>query len=357
MSFDLSILKGDVLKKAIELSKDIEFRAIAEKGANGYVLFGHNRVLKRDVAVKFYYWGSGDHAEPALLARLDSEYILKVYHAESINEDDAYFMTPYCAEGDLLKVISAKTVGNIESIDIACQVAAGASFLHANGYLHRDLKPENIFCISPTKFVIGDFGSVVPQNESGSAKSQTRHSLIYRTPEEITEKKYFKQGDVYQIGILLYQLLGGCLPYNERDWLRKAEQSAYDKLQGYDAQKFATEVIEKRIVKGNIIDIKSLPPWVCKPLRTMIRKCCAADIAARYERVSDLSSALNNLRARVPDWRVDEHPTLWREQRQIRIVTVKGALTIEKRVGTNWRRERALFPVNIAEAVAMAEGI
>jgi serine/threonine protein kinase len=157
MAVDLSVLKGDVLKKAEELSKDIEFRSISEKGANGYVLFGHNNVLKRDVVVKFYHWGAGDHAEPELLAQLESDHILKVHHAESINKDDAYFMTPYCASGDLLDAIQKRKFGNIEAIDILGQIAAGTSFLHASGYLHRDLKPENIFCINDSRFVIGDF--------------------------------------------------------------------------------------------------------------------------------------------------------------------------------------------------------
>lgn len=357
MAFDLSALKGDILKKAEELSKDIEFRSISKKGANGYVLFGHNNVLKRDVVVKFYYWGAGDHAEPELLARLDSDHILKVYHAESLNKDDAYFMTPFCASGDLLDAIEKRRFGNVEAIDIAGQIAAGTSFLHANGYLHRDLKPENIFCISDSKFVIGDFGSVVLQHADGSANSQTRHSLIYRTPEEITEKKYYRQGDVYQLGIVLYQILGGTLSYNERDWLTKREQAIYDKLNGVDQQLFATEAIENRIVRGRVLDLDSLPPWVCKPLRTMIRKCCSINIAARYTLVSDLSSALNNLRGRVPDWRVEEHPILQRGRRQFRIVPFKGALAIEKKAGEGWRRERALNPGDLAEAVAMAEAI
>jgi len=357
MAIDLNILKGDTLKKAEELSKDIEFRSISEKGANGYVLFGHNRVLKRDVVVKFYYWGSGDHAEPELLAKLESDYILKVYHAESLNKDDAYFMTPHCASGDLLDAINKRRFGNVEAIDIIGQIAAGTSFLHGNGYLHRDLKPENLFCVSESKFVIGDFGSVVPQHEDGSANSRTRHSLIYRTPEEITQRKYYRQGDVYQLGMVLYQVLGGSLSYNERDWLTKKEQAVYDGLSGYDQQLFATEAIEKLIIKGRILDLGSLPPWVCKPLRTMIRKCCSTDVGTRYALVADLSSALNNLRGRVPDWRVEEHPILRRGRKQFRVVPYKGALAIEKKAGENWRRERALNPANLTEAVEMAEAI
>jgi serine/threonine protein kinase len=201
------------------------------------------------------------------------------------------------------------------------------------------------------------FGSVLAQNDDGSAKSQTRHSLIYRTPEEIVERKYYRQGDVYQLGIVLYQLLGGVLSYNERDWLSKKEQATYDGLSGYDPQLFATEIIEKRIVKGRILDLESLPPWVCKPLRAMIRKCCSTDIATRYTLVSDLSSALNNLRSRVPDWRSEEHPILRKGRKQLRIVPYRGALAIEKSTGANWRRERTLNPVNLAEAVFMAEGI
>ena len=208
MALDFSNLPEPIRQKAEELSKDIQFTSLNEKGANGHVLIGYNKLLKRKVVVKFYYWGTGDHAEPAVLAELESDHILKVHHAESINEDDAFFMTPYCTSGDLDDALERRKFGTVEAIDILSQIVAGASFLHGSGYLHRDLKPSNIFCLDDDRFVIGDFGSVVVQNEDGYAKTLTRHSLLYRPPEELEEKRSYREGDLYQIGMVFLSAIG-----------------------------------------------------------------------------------------------------------------------------------------------------
>lgn len=122
MDIDLAKLPENLRPKADELSKYIDFRSHNDKGANGHVLVGYNKLLKRDVVVKFYYWGGGDHPEPSLLADLESDHVLKVHHAESINEDDALFMTPYCESGDLDDCLASRSFGTIESIDVLSQM-------------------------------------------------------------------------------------------------------------------------------------------------------------------------------------------------------------------------------------------
>lgn len=358
MTADINSLPLPIREKAIELSKDIEFRTLNNKGGNSYVLIGYNKILKRDVVVKFYYWGGGDHAEPAFLAELDCDHILKVHHAGSINEDDAFFMTPLCASGDLDDALARKHFGTIEAIDVLSQIAAGASFLHGSGYLHRDLKPANVFCLSANKYVIGDFGSVVRQNQAGHAASKTRHSLLYRTPEELLKQCYYKQGDVYQLGLVFFQLLGGRLSYRERDWLAPKQQAHYDTLSVLDAQFYATPLIEARIVKGQMLDFQSLPPWVSKAVRSVIRTCSAVDFNKRYATVSDLSAVLNNIRSKTPDWRIDEHPVLHKKRKKFRITKLAtGSFHLEKDTGGGWRRERAYEPASLADAVQIAEGL
>lgn len=355
MALDFSPLPPAIRLKAEELSKDIEFCNMIDKGANGHVLIGHNKLLKRNVVVKFYHWGGGDHAEPALLANLDSEHILKVYHAESIDKDDAFFMTPYCASGDLDDALVKRKFGTVEAIDVLSQIAAGASFLHGNGYLHRDLKPSNIFCLSDDRFVIGDFGSVVVQNDDGYAKTSTRHSLLYRPPEELDQKCFYRQGDIYQLGMVFYQVLGGHLPYHERDWLSDREKKKYDELAGWDQQAFATSIIESRIARSRILDCSTLPAWTPTALMTIIRKCCAKALGDRYSSVADLAAKLNNVRSKVPEWRIGQHPVLHRAKKQFRVVPHKGEFAVEKCVGAQWRRERAYSPSTLSEAVRVAE--
>ena len=119
----MSILPAPLKKKTEDLSRFIDFKRMIDKGNNGYVLIGFNTLLQQEVVVKFYYWGEGDHAEPARLAQMDSEHILSILHAESINDDDAFFITPYCAAGDLDDALSARRFGPVQCVDALLQIA------------------------------------------------------------------------------------------------------------------------------------------------------------------------------------------------------------------------------------------
>jgi serine/threonine protein kinase len=357
MAVDLSVLPEAIQAKALELSGSIEFNKSITKGANGHVLIGTNKILDRAVVVKFYYWGGGDHAEPALLAALNSDHVLKVFDAAAINEEDAYFMTPFCEGGDLDDELENSKFGPLQAIDVILQIASGLSYLHGSGYLHRDLKPSNIFCASDNKYLIGDFGSVVVQNAEGYAQTLTRHSLLYRPPEELALKRSFRQGDIYQLGMVLFQLLGGYLPYDERVWLTSKQQKLYDAKAGFEQQLYATSAIEDRISKGKVLDFSSLPPWVPKSLMTVIRRACAVDYKKRYAATADFCSILNNLRSKAPDWRIGGDVVLHRPKKQIRVVSAVKGLLIEKRINGGWRTERQLKPIDWSEAIQMAEGL
>lgn len=340
---------------AIKLSEHIDFEKIVPKGGNGLVLIGKNRLLDRDVAVKFYYWGGGDHAEPALLAGLECDQILKIYHAEKINDEDAFFMTPFCAKGDLDDAMENKKFGTLESLDIILQVAAGVSYMHGRHFLHRDLKLSNVFLLADNRFVIGDFGSVVQQDANGCALTLTRHSLIYRPPEEISSKIMRKESDIYQLGIVLFQLLGGYFPYEEYNWLNSAQRSSYAAMDAANAQFYASDVIEAKIVKGKLLDFSSLPAWVPQSMKSFVRKACAKNYADRFATVADMTAKLNNIRHAIPEWRVDNHPTLIKSRKSYRIVEGAGHFAIEKNVGSGWRAERRFAPSTIKEAVQIAE--
>jgi serine/threonine protein kinase len=152
-----------------ELSKNIQFTKEVEKGCNGYLFFGKNKILGTEVAVKFYYWGNDKkyHAEPRNLAAIESDNILAIHAASLIDNDWAYFVTPYCQHGDLDNYIDATTFGNLGAIDLVSGALSGLSYLHANRLLHRDLKPSNIYLNDNKQAIIGDFGSLktVPEGK------------------------------------------------------------------------------------------------------------------------------------------------------------------------------------------------
>ncbi len=357
MPVDFSTLPQNIAATAAELAKKIAFESINDKGGNGYILVGRNRLIDRKVVVKFYYWGDGAHAEPRLLSELASPHVLAVDDAASIDQDDAYFIAPFCEDGDLDDVIGNGGIGVKRAVDILLDIASGASFIHGKGFLQRDLKPSNIFCGQGGRLVIGDFGSVVKRGAHGYAETRSRHSLLYRTPEEIRSRRAYVQSDVYQLGIIFYQLLGGPLPYDEQAWLKPKELAKILKLPHPDNQIHASGIIEQQIVKGKLLDLDNLPPWCPPELVSVIRRCCKVDLAARFESVSALMAKLNNLRACLPDWRLEPHPVLHRRGAKFRVVEANGRYSIEKMVksGISWRKVHAAKPSSIKEAFELAQ--
>ncbi len=357
MPVDFSALPKNIAATAAQLAKKIAFESINDKGGNGYVLVGRNILIDRKVVVKFYYWGDGAHAEPKLLSELASPHVLKVDDAAAIDNDDAYFITPFCEEGDLDDVIQKGRIGVRRAVDFLLDIASGASSIHGKGFLHRDIKPSNIFCETGGRLVIGDFGSVVKKGDHGYAQTVSRHSLLYRTPEEITSGRAYEKGDIYQLGIILYQVLGGSFPYDEQAWLKPKELARRLELPHPDNQIYANGIIEQRIVKGKLLDLNSLPPWCPPELVSVIRKCCKVNLEDRFESVSALMAKVNNLRASLPDWRFEPYPVLHRHHAKFRVVEAEGRYSVEKLVksGGSWRKVHAAKPSSINEAIEAAQ--
>ncbi|RFB91804.1 hypothetical protein B5K08_16050 [Rhizobium leguminosarum bv. trifolii] len=357
MTVEISHFPKELHASLEALNKDIQFEVVAQKGQSGYVIFGVNKVLKRKDVVKIYFWENGDHAEPEILAKLEHTNILKVYHAASVDDDWAYYTTKHCEGGDLDSVLESRQLGVIEAFDIAMMIASGVSCLHGNSFLHRDLKPENLY-LDGNNAVIGDFGSVAPCDASGYCKTWTRHSLIYRPPEATATNDFYKTSDVYQLGILLYQLSGGYFPYLQRDWLNDKQKAKFDALTtDQDKEDLATSLIEKRINSGRLLDLATLPDYVPNSVRSIIRRATRVDRSKRYSTAADLLAAMNNVKGELPDWRVDGVPVLHRENKRVRITINGSAIVIEKDVGNGWRRHNAAHVKTFADAVFAAEGL
>lgn len=353
MPYDIAALPPKLRPTAARLSESIAFSDIILKGANGHVLIGHHKLLERMVVVKFYYWGDGVHIEPALLAQLESPHVLKVDHAEAIDEDDAFFITRYCTAGDLDDELATRAFGPVEAIDALLPFGSGVSYLHGEGYVHRDLKPSNLFVTDDGNRVIGDFGSVVQIGDEDFANSLSKHAIIYRPPEDFVGSRFYRQGDVYQLGIVFYQLLGGTLPYEIDNWLTPKQVAEGEKLQEVDRQVFYNSVIEARIRRGKILDLDSLPECVPGTLKRIIRKACHLDKDSRYPTAADFLATFNNIRPRVFDWRVsDGFLTLRERGRTYRVVASGGQFHVEKQLAAGWRRQHELTSDTRSGAIA-----
>jgi len=355
LNIDALRVQEPVRDKLLQLSASIDFDRHAPKGANGEVFFGVNRVTRQRVAVKFYYW-AGDHAyhaEPRHLASLNSENVTVVMDAAFVDENWAYFITPYFENGDLEDEISSGVGGNLRAVDLTRDILNGLSHLHAEKLVHRDLKPQNIFLSDGGGAVIGDFGSVkrIPQGHHDVPGSG--HSLIYRPPESVVSDAYRTVGDIYQVGIVMYQLLGGALPYDETAWLTPKQLEHYHGLPDVvDQQIYATNIIKTTIARGQVLSLGSLPPWVCKELRRTVTKACHPNPANRFQSCSEFLGRIGRVRASVHDWRIEDGCPTRHNGATYKIVRRGDSYCVQKRRGADWRNDNSLTSANLAELVA-----
>lgn len=356
---DLSSVNEPAVKRALDaLAPTIDLRKLSTKGANGYVAFGHHTILKRGVAVKCYYWGGDDryHAEPRRLAEIESPNVTEIHHAEKINDEWSLFITPYYKNGDLDDLIASGMPSTHEAIDLVSGVLSGLTHLHSRSLIHRDLKPENIFLSDSQEAVIGDFGSVKKIPETEDRIPGSGHSLLYRPPESVEHNMYGRTGDIYQSGLLLYQLLGGPLPHAEVAWLSKQQRKQYNEMSDpVDRTLFVDQVLKQRIARGRLLSTSEMNPWVPDPLLRVVRKAANKQPSSRYPTAANFMATLDKAKGRVPDWRKREDHLLMEAdgvRRRVREVS-EGTWRVERPRGTGWQKD-GLFSDGPLSGVAKA---
>lgn len=146
-----------------------------------------------------------------------------------------------------------------------CGAASGVAYLHQNGIVHRDLKPGNIFNDEAQDVVkIGDYGLSKFLANAGSGQTERVGTFHYMAPE-IGNGSYGKGIDIYALGIILFEMLTGKVPYD-----------------GESSQ----EIIMKHLTDApNLSSIE-------KPYRSVIKKALAKDPDRRYQTVEEMIEAL-----------------------------------------------------------------
>ena len=250
--------------------------------------------------------------------------------------------------------------GNIPAINLARDILSGLSHLHAANLVHRDLKPQNILLSNEDHAVIGDFGSVKRIPDGQSTVPGSGHSLIYCPPESVRTGAYGVSGDLYQVGVIIYQLLGGALPYEDTAWLNSRQLCEYRALTDpVDQQILAANAVKHRIARGRILDLGSLPPWVCVQLRRTISKACCADPANRFQSCSEFLARIAGIRAAIHDWRVEDGCPTRHNGTTYRIVKNLDAESyhVEKRRSSDWRRDNSIPSGAMEDLVKQIEKI
>lgn len=151
--------------------------------------------------------------EAQAAARLEHPNIVNVYDVGE--ENGIYYIVMELVEGITLKKYIEKKarLSYKEAVSIAIQVALGLEAAHNNGIVHRDIKPQNIIISKEGKVKVTDFG-IAKAATSNTITSNVMGSVHYTAPEQARGGYSDAKSDIYSLGITLFEMLTGRVPFN-----------------------------------------------------------------------------------------------------------------------------------------------
>ena len=190
-------------------------------GGMATVWLGYDTILDRQVAIKTFKIDANDedavkrfNREAKAVTSLSHPNIVSIYDVE--NEGEFYYLILEYVEGMTLKDYMIKNPRiPIETIvHIAKQISEGLSHAHQNGIIHRDIKPQNILMKGDLTCKITDFG--IARAYGDTTLTQTNQMLgtvYYLSPEQARGNVATAQSDIYSLGILIFEMITGQIPF------------------------------------------------------------------------------------------------------------------------------------------------
>ncbi len=307
-----------MLEPGSVLAGRYEIQQMLGLGGMGAVYKAWDRLLERIVAIKIIRPDLAD--DPELLQRFKQEVILardvthkNVVRLFDITEtEELKFITMEYIDGKDLRTVATERgpMPARDAAELMGQVVSALEAAHAEGVVHRDLKPGNIMVQPNGRVVVMDFGLARSLNSDGGTKTGILMGTIdYMSPEQARGEHVDARSDIFTVGLILYELVTGVLPYKSDSVVAGLVRRTQEKA------KPAAEVDAR----------------VPVALSKVISKCMALDPAERYQSAQELLAALDEFR---------EKPS----------GTMKIALTVQNQA----RRMRNLFIASTVIVLVLA---
>lgn len=243
--------------------------------------------------------------EAQVAANLEHPHIVRIYQI-SEEKDLVYFVMSYIPSGSLTDRI--KEHGTIPIDDIVrwgIDVCSALAYGHEHGVIHRDLKPDNIMLDKNDRVVVMDYG--IARAGQGSGLTQTG-SVIgtpqYMSPEQARGVELDARSDIYSLGIVLYQMATGELPFQATDAASLMYMHVHETPEPPDARK------------------ADIPEW----LRDIILKCLAKNPVDRFADAGDIKQALQERYA--PKLTITPLAEIARKKRRIMLASIAIAAAV-----------------------------
>lgn len=211
-----------MIVKGQKINDRYEVRKLIGEGGMANVYLGYDTILERDVAIKVL---RGDLADDEKFVRrfrreaqsaslLNHPNIVQIY---DVGEDDGnFYIVMEFIKGQTLKQLIKKR-GKLsvpETIDIMSQLTDGLAHAHDSYIIHRDIKPQNIMILDDGMVKITDFGIAMAINASDLTQTNSvMGSVHYLPPEQASGKGSTIKSDIYSLGIMMYEMLAGVMPF------------------------------------------------------------------------------------------------------------------------------------------------
>jgi len=191
------------------------------EGAMGEVYLAEDLELDRKVALKFLppqFTANPDFKarfkrEAKAAAALNHPNIVTIYEVGEY-QNQSYIAMEYVEGESLFELIDRRRLAVGEAIDIALQICAGLGRAHRAGVVHRDIKPANILIDKEGQIKIVDFGLAKLEGSTNLTKAGTMMGTPhYMSPEQVRSEVLDQRSDVFSVGVVLYELLTGQLPF------------------------------------------------------------------------------------------------------------------------------------------------
>ena len=254
------------------------------EGGMGEVYRAHDADHSRDVAIKTLRTSAPDSLEGARLLReahhaseLSHPNICEIYE---VGEADLlpYIVMEYARGRTLNELCRGTPLAPEQAVGVAIQISDAVAHAHGRGIVHRDLKSANVVVDEAGKATVLDFGLAkrLPEGdvrrtvESFTGNDALAGTLSYMAPEVLAGAGGDTRSDIWALGVLLYEMVTGALPFDGRTPFETSSAIIADPP-------------------------RPMPRQVPFALRLVIERCLAKAPLARYQRAADVRSALASI--------------------------------------------------------------
>jgi len=229
--------------------------------------------------------------EARTVSNLNHPNILTV-HEFGQTESASFMATEYVDGVTLRQHLSTRRLKLVDVLDVAIQIAGALNAAHEAGVTHRDLKPENVMVRKDHIVKVLDFGlakpSAIPSDNQIDSEAGTKvlvhtepglvmGTVSYMSPEQSVGKGIDQRTDIWSFGVVLYEMIAGCLPFPGKDIHR--------------------QIIA--IQEAEPVPIAQQVEGVPERLEEIVAKCLAKEKDERYQTAKDLLIDLRNLRRKL----------------------------------------------------------